>query len=165
MVDMELERRAQTRRWTNKSLREILKTELEKCDVIQPVHPKGNQSWIFTGRSEAEGEIPILWPPDAKNQPIGKDPGKDRAGEGEDRGWDSWMASLTRTWVWVSSGSWWRTGKPGRLLSMGSQRVRHQLSDWTELKWTDVISLLPAARLHLGRWKSLPILHVVWKPH
>ena len=52
--------------------------------------------------------------------------------ERDDRGWDGWMASLTRwTWIWVSSGSWWRTEKPGVLQSMGSQRVRH---DWgTEL--------------------------------
>ena len=49
-------------------------------------------------------------------------------GEGVDRGWDGWMASPTpRTWVWASSGSWWWTGKPGVLQSMGSQRVRH---DW-----------------------------------
>ena len=49
-------------------------------------------------------------------------------GEGDDRGWDSWMASLTWwTWVWVSSGSWWRTGMPGLLQSLGWQRVRH---DW-----------------------------------
>ena len=47
-------------------------------------------------------------------------------GEGDNRGWDGWMASLTQwTWVWVSSGSWWWTGKPGVLQSMGSQRVRH----------------------------------------
>ena len=55
-----------------------------------------------------------------------------KAGEGDDRGWDGWVASLTRwTWVWVGSGSWWWTGKPGVLQSMGSQRVGH---DWaTEL--------------------------------
>ena len=55
-------------------------------------------------------------------------------GEGDNRGWDGWMASLTRwTWVWVGSGSWWWTGKPGVLQSMGSQRVGH---DWaTELNW------------------------------
>ena len=55
-------------------------------------------------------------------------------GEGDDRGWDGWMASLTQwTWVWVSSGSWWWTGNPGMLQSMGLQRVRH---DWvTELNW------------------------------
>ena len=46
---------------------------------IQPVHPKGNQSWLFTGRTDAEAETPILWPPDGENWPIGKDPdaGKD----------------------------------------------------------------------------------------
>ena len=54
--------------------------------------------------------------------------------EGDDRGWDGWMASPTQwTWVWASSGSWWWTGKPGVLQSLGSQRVRH---DWvTELNW------------------------------
>ena len=56
-------------------------------------------------------------------------------GEGDDRGWDGWMASLTRwTWIWVDSRSWWWTGRPGMLQFMGSQRVRH---DWvTELNWT-----------------------------
>ena len=57
-------------------------------------------------------------------------------GEGDYRGWDGWMASPTRwTWVWVDSGSWWWTGRPGMLRFMGSQRVRH---DWaTELNWSD----------------------------
>ena len=58
--------------------------------------------------------------------------------EGDDRGWDGWMASLTRwTWVWVNSGGWWWTGRPGVLRFMGSQRVGH---DWaTELNWTELI--------------------------
>ena len=104
---------------------------------IQPVHPKGNQSWIFIGKSDAEAETPILGPPSVKNWLTGKypDAGKLKAGgEGDDRGWDGGMASLTQwTWVWVSSRSWWLTGKPGLLQSMGSQRVRH---DWaTELNW------------------------------
>ena len=57
-------------------------------------------------------------------------------GEGDGRGWDGWMASPTRwTWVWTSSGSWWWTGKPGMLQSMGLQRVGH---NWvTELNWTE----------------------------
>ena len=57
-------------------------------------------------------------------------------GEGDDRGWDGWMASQTQwTWVWVNSGSWWWTGRPGVLRFMGSQRVGH---DWaTELNWTE----------------------------
>ena len=60
--------------------------------------------------------------------------------EGDDRGWAGWMASLTRwTWVWVNSGSWWWTGRPGMLWFMGSQRVRH---DWvTELNWTERFAL------------------------
>ena len=63
-------------------------------------------------------------------------------GEGDDRGWDGWMASLTRwTWVWVNSGSWWWTGRPSMLRFMGSQRVRHAWVtelNWTELKSTEV---------------------------
>ena len=57
-------------------------------------------------------------------------------GEGDNRGWDGWMASPTRwTWVWVNSGRWWWTGRPDVLRFMGSQRVWH---DWaTELNWTD----------------------------
>ena len=57
-------------------------------------------------------------------------------GEGDDRGWDGWMASPTRwMWVWVNSGSWWWTGRPGVLRFMGSQRVGY---DWaTELNWTE----------------------------
>ena len=59
-------------------------------------------------------------------------------GEGDGRGWDGWMASLTRwTWVSVNSGSWWWTGRPGVLRFMGSQRVGH---DWvTDLIWSDLI--------------------------
>ena len=66
-----------------------------------------------------------------------------RAGrEGDDRGWDSWMASPTQwTWVWVDSGSWWWTERPGVLWFMGSQRVGH---DWaTELNWTEWSSGFP----------------------
>ena len=103
---------------------------------IKPVHLKGNQTWIFIRETDAEAETPILWPPDAKNCLIRKDPvsGKVKAGrEGDDGGWDGWMASRTQwTWVWASSGSWWWTGKPGNLQSMGSQRVGHDLA--TELE-------------------------------
>ena len=113
------------------------------CKEIQSVHSKGHQSWIFLGRTGVKAETPILWPPDVKNWLIWKDPdaGKDWRWEekGDDRGGDGGMASLTRwTWVWASSGSWWWTGKPGVLQSMGSQRARH---DWaTELNWVKVIT-------------------------
>ena len=64
----------------------------------------------------------------------------------EDWGWDGWMASLTWwTRVWVNSGSWWWTGRPGVLRFMGSQRVRY---DWaTELNWTELISVLYCVHL------------------
>ena len=59
-------------------------------------------------------------------------------GEGDNRGWDGWMASPTQwTWVWVDSGSWWLTGRPGMLPFMGSQRIGQ---DWaTELNWTELM--------------------------
>ena len=106
------------------------------CKEIQPDHPRGNQSWIFIGRTDAEA--PILWPNDAKNRLTGKNPdaGKDWRWEEKetDRGWNGWMASAPRwIWVWVCSGRWWWTGRPGVLQSMGPQRVRH---DWaTEMNW------------------------------
>ena len=63
-------------------------------------------------------------------------------GEGDGREWDGWMASPTQwTWVWVISGSWWWTGKPGVLQSMGSQS-QTQLSNWTEVKWLLIIAMM-----------------------
>ena len=102
------------------------------CKEIKPVHPKGDQPWVFIGRTDAEAETPILWPLDTKSQLIGKesDAGKDwkREEKGNDRGWDGWIASLTEwTWVWASSGRCWRTGRPGTLESRESQKVRQ---DW-----------------------------------
>ena len=105
---------------------------------IQPVHPKGNQSWIFIGRTDAEAETPILWPPDAKNWLILKRPWwwerLKVGGEGDDRGWDGWMASpIWWTSVWSNSRSWCWTGKPGMLQSLGSQRGKHEQLNWTEM--------------------------------
>ena len=103
---------------------------------IQPVHPKGNQSWIFIGRTDAKAETTILWPPEVKNLLIGKDScweGLKVGGEGDDWACDGWMASLTLwKWVWVSSGSWWWTGKPGMQEAMGVTESQTQLSHWTE---------------------------------
>ena len=71
-------------------------------------------------------------------------------GEGDNRGWDGWMASLTQwMWVWMNSGSWWWTGRPGVLRFRGSQRVRH---DWvTELNWTELNELLWASQWLSGK--------------
>ena len=99
---------------------------------IKPINPKGNQSWMYIGRTGAEAEVPMLWPPDAELT-LWKRPWcweRLRAvGEGDNRG-DGWMASQTQwTWVWASSRRWWRTGKPGLLQSMRSQRVRQDLTN------------------------------------
>ena len=121
------------RYWINLSLESPLDCK------IKPISPKWNQPWIFIGRANAEAETPLLWPPDAKNWLLGKDPdaGKDwRQEEKGTTGWNGWMAWPTQwTWMWVNSGSWWWTGRPGVLWSMGLQRVGH---DWaTEQNWTE----------------------------
>ena len=104
------------------------------CKEIQPVHSK-DQSWVFIGGTYAEA--PMLWPPHAKSWLIGKDSdagrdwGQEEKGTTEDEmaGCHHWLDGQ----VWVNSGSWWWTGRPGVLQFMGSQRVGH---DWvTELNW------------------------------
>ena len=118
-------------------LEKTLESPLD-CTEIQPVHPKGDQSWVFIGRTDAEAETPILWPPHAKSWLIGKPwcwEGLGAGGEGDDRGWDGWMASPTWwIWVWVNFGSWCGTGRPGMLRFMELQRVGYNwVTELTEL--------------------------------
>ena len=123
-------------------LEKTLESPLD-CKEIQPVHPKGDQSWVFIGRIDAKAETPILWPPHVKSWLIGKK--GLAAGEGDDRGWDGWMASLNRwTWVWVNSGSWWWTGRPDVLWFMESQRV-----------WYDGVTELNCTVVHVIRQFSV----------
>ena len=125
-------------------LEETLESPLD-CKEIQPVHPKGTQSWVFIGRTDVEAETLTLWPSDVKSWLTGKDPdaGKDWGLEGkrttEDE--DGWMASPTQwTWLWVNYGSWWWTGRPGMLQFMGLQKIGH---DWvTELNWEKVLFVI-----------------------
>ena len=116
--------------------------------ILKPYHPiqwylemgPCGGTWVDIIRSWEWGhhdDICVLVLPHAKSWLIGKDwcwEGLGTGGEGDDRGWDGWIASLTRwTWVWVNSGSWWWTGRPGVVWFMGSPRVRH---DWaTDLIW------------------------------
>ena len=104
----------------------------------QRVHSEGDQPWDFFGRNDTKAETQVLWPPHADLthwkrlwcwERLGA------GGEGDDRRWDSWMASPTRwTWVWVNSRSWWWTRRPGLLRFKGLQRVGH---DWmSELNWS-----------------------------
>ena len=121
-------------------LEKTLESPLDN-EEIKLVNPKGDQPWVFIGKTDAEADAPNfghlmkwkrLWYSERLRV----------AGEGGGWGWDGWMASLTQwTWVWVNSGSWWWTGRPGVLQFMGSQRVGH---DWaTELNWlNDLLGLV-----------------------
>ena len=96
-------------------------------DMHQPFNPKGNQLWIFIGRTDAEADV-LMQRADSwgKILMLGK---IDSKREGSNRGWAGWMASPTQwTWVWANSGRWWRTRKPGILQFMGSQTVRDYLT-------------------------------------
>ena len=133
----------------NVVLEKTLESPLD-CKEIQPVHSEGDQFWVFFGRNDAKAETPVLWPPDVKSWHLKRPWCWERlkAGEGDDRGWNGWMAWPTQwTWVWVNSGSWWWTFhptyisfvvqkllRPGVLRSMGSQRVGHDWMNWTDDK-------------------------------
>ena len=109
------------------------------CKEIQPVEPKGNQSWIFTRRTDAEAETPVLWPPDAKNWltgktlMLGKTEGRKRRGRQQRMRWLD--GTSPNRWTWVSKlQELVMDRKPGMLQSMRSQRVG---LDWaTELNTT-----------------------------
>ena len=123
-------------------LEKTLESPLD-CKETQPVHPKGDwEDWCWSWNSNnlatwceelTHWKRPWCWE------------GLGAGGEGDDRGWDDWMASLTRwTWAWVNSRSWWWTGRSGVLQFVGSQRVRH---DWaTELNWTDLNASVSAGK-------------------
>ena len=122
----------------------VLEKTLESlldCKEIQPVHSEGDQPWDFFGRNDAKVETPVLRPPHGKSWLRGKDSNYGRHWGQEEKGttgWDGWMASLTqRTWVWVNSGSWWWTGRPGMLWFMRPQRVGHNWA--TEMNLTELI--------------------------
>ena len=112
-------------------LKKTVKASLDSKG-IKPFTPKGNQSWIFTGRTNPEAETPATLATWWEEPTHWKRPWcweRWRAGgKGGIRGWDGWMASLAQwTWVWANSRRQWRTGKLGVLLSMVSQRSGRDL--------------------------------------
>ena len=132
-------------------LEKTLESPLD-CKEIQPVHPKGDKSWVFIGRNDAEADTPILWPPDEKSWLIWKDPdagkdwGQEEKGTTEDKmvGWHHWLDGHG----WVDSGSWWWTGRPGVLQLMGSQKVGH---NWT----TELKMLITYQKFYLPVFSSI----------
>ena len=117
------------------------------CKEIKPVNPKGNQPWIFIGWTDAEVEAPILWPPDVKTDSLEKTlmlrkmEGKKRSVQQRMRRLDGITNSMEMTLGKL--GRQWRTGKPGVLQSMGSQRVRHDLA--TEQQQQQTPATMPGA--------------------
>ena len=144
------------------------------CKKIQPAHPKGNKSWIFIGRTGCWSWTSNTLATWCKELTHWKRPWcweRLKAGEeGDNRGWDGWMASPTQwTWVWVISWSWWWTGRPGVLQSMGSNKeldMAEQLN-WTELNWAPLTLLSIASSAFFQPSplrlisKTLEVLHLV----
>ena len=130
-------------------LEKTLESPLD-CKEVQPVHPKENLSWIFIGRTDAEAETPILWPPPVKNWFIGKDPGA-----GKDWRWEKKGTTEDEMVEWhhrlsghelVNSRSWWWTGRPGMCCSPWSHKELDKTV--TELNWTPYL---------LGQWLLAPL--------
>ena len=127
-------------------LEKTLESPLDSKE-IQPVHPKGNQAWIFIGRTDAEAETPVLWPPMWRTDSLRKTLMLGKIEGGRRRRWQRmrWLDGIIDSMelVWISSGSWWWTGKPGMLQFTGSQRAgrkwaaEQQKSMGEELESTD----------------------------
>ena len=154
--------------WTPKNwcfwtvvLEKTLESPLD-CREIQPVYPKGNQSWIFIGRTDAENKTPIIWPPDAKNWLTRKDPdagkdwGQEEKGTTEDEivGWHHWLTGHEFEWTpAVGYGQ-------GSLACCSPWGRKERLSSWTD--WTDSVLGAEDTLRSKNRWDLGTSLVVQW---
>ena len=120
-------------------LEKTLESPLE-CKEIQPAHPNGDQYWVFIEWTDAEAEnsnsLATWWEELTHLKRLWCWERLRAGGEGDCRGQDGWIVSSTRcTWIWVDSGSWWLTGRPGMLWFTGSQKVWQDCA--TKLNWTE----------------------------
>ena len=149
-------------------LEKTLESPLD-CKEVKPVNPKGNQSWIFIGRTDAEAPIP--WPPDAKNSFWKRFWCWERlkAGEGDDRGWDGWMASPTGwIWAWVEQAQGVEDGQgsPACYSPLGRKESdrAERLNNWTELR---IHKMLLTRHSHHYQYKTkwLSVITIMFLKH
>ena len=125
----------------------VLEKTLERpsdCKEIQPVHPKGYQSWVFIGRTDTEAETPILWPPDAKNWVIWKDPDAGKDWRQEEKG--TIEDEMVGWYPWLNGHEFEQAlgvvmGREAKCAPVhGGEKSQTWLSDWTELNWNCSLS-------------------------